>query len=345
LASSTPIPPERVSPSPAFIENTPVPLPEGLSIGEFSNPLAEQNPEKFQLPPEQVPLSLHPFDHYYLTRPIDVTANSQYLFYYPYGSSGSQGWRVHHGLDMPNVVGEEVQAAGPGTVVWADRAYETELDGDLEVYAAYGNVVVIEHDFSWRGQKVWTLYAHLSAITVRAGDKVQTGDIIGLVGVTGDVSGPHVHFEVRLGRNSYYSTRNPLLWMAPYVGHGVVAGRVVDEEGRFIDNVLVQLNRGGRLTDSTTTYSNPYEPNKRLWTVVPDDNWNENFALGDIPAGEYQLVAVVEDRRYFQTVQVNAGMTSFVEIQIGGIATPIPVQATAIIPTPLPTAIPLSPTP
>jgi hypothetical protein len=119
---------------------------------------------------------------------------------------------------------------------------------------------------------------------------------------------------------------------------------VTDEEGRFIDNVLVQLNKAGRITDSTTTYINPYTPNKRLWTVVPDDNWNENFAMGDILAGEYQLVAVINDQRYFQDVVITPGTTTFVQIQVGVIATSEFVQATAIVATPLPTALP-SPTP
>jgi len=341
--SAAPSPtPVSAPPSTAqFVEATPVPLPEGLEIGLA--PLDFDNAEpKFQLPPEQIPLSAQPNDHFFLSRPIDVTANSRYLFYYPYGSGGA-GWRIHHGLDMPNAVGEGVLAAGDGRVVWADRTFETAIDGDLEVYAAYGNVVVIEHDFGWRGQPVWTLYAHLDAMFVQTGDRVTMGDRIGLVGTTGAVSGPHVHFEVRVGRNSYYSTRNPLLWMAPYVGHGVIAGRVTDPRGAMVDNALVQLNQGGRVIDRTTTYVNPYAPEKRFWNVVPDDNWNENFVMGDIPAGNYQLVVVVEGERFFANVTVNTGITTFVEIDMGRPATPQALdtlQPTAIFPTPIPTAIP-----
>jgi murein DD-endopeptidase MepM/ murein hydrolase activator NlpD len=323
-----------------------VPLPTGVdSLTGIEIGLApdfSQTTQNFQLPPEQIPLSAHPFDHYYLTRPIDVTANSAYLFYYPYGSGGA-GWRVHHGLDMPNPVGEEVRAAGGGTIVWADQTFETEIDGDLEVYASYGNVVVIEHDFGWRGQPVWTLYAHLSQILVERGERVETGDILGLVGVTGSVTGPHVHFEVRLGRNSYHSTRNPMLWMAPYVGHGVVAGRVLDGDGEYIDNALVQLNSGGRITDRTTTYIDPFTSETRVWAVVPDENWAENFVFGDIPQGEYQLVVVVDDERIFQNIHVNAGVTTFVEIKLDDVATPVPVIPTAIFATPLPTAIIVTP--
>jgi murein DD-endopeptidase MepM/ murein hydrolase activator NlpD len=336
----------RITPSPSFIDSTPVPTPEGLE--DLVAQAVEPETDKFQLPPEEVPLSAHPFDHYYLTRPIDVTANSQSLFYYPYGSGGNRGWRTHHGVDMPNAVGQEVRAAGDGIVVCADRTTTTDPESscDTEVFAAYGNMVVIQHDFGWRGMPVWTLYAHLSAITVAQGERVKTGDIIGLVGATGQVTGPHVHFEVRVANNRYLSTRNPLLWMAPYIGHGVVAGRVVDSNGQYLDNILVQLNRGGRVTDSTLSYLDPYVEGSRVWSVVPDENWQENFVLGDIPEGEYQIVAVVEDQRYFPTVNVVAGSTSFVEIQVGVVATPQAFrdQATAIIPTLPPTALP-SPTP
>ncbi|MFP4323945.1 MAG: peptidoglycan DD-metalloendopeptidase family protein [Anaerolineales bacterium] len=335
-------------PSPAFVQNTPVPLPTGVEIG--SAPNFEENPQRFEVPPEEVPLSAHPFDHYWLARPIDVTANSEYLFYYPYGSGGD-GWRVHHGIDIPNPVGEEVRAAGPGTVVYAGSEEEQRNYGDLEIYVSYGNVVVIEHDFGWRGQPVWTLYAHMSAMLVSQGDRVDTGDIIGLVGVSGYVTGPHVHFEIRLGTNSYFSTRNPLLWMAPYLGHGVVAGRVTDAEGAYIENAIVQLNQDGNITDRTTTYTDAWEEGARVWSVVPDDNWRENFALGDIPEGTYELIVLVEGRRYFESVRVNAGVTTFVEMQIDAVATPQPFQeetplggANAGVPTTMPTGLP-SPTP
>lgn len=357
LPTSTPRPLDfaesTLLPTPEFIQNTQVPVPTGFEDEVGAVPAAPlTTTPKYQLPPEQVPLSAGPFDHFWLTRPVDVTANSVSLFYYPYGSSG-QGWRVHHGIDLPNPIGQEVRAAGSGHVVWAGQTSSREvLEDGFELYSAYGNFVVIEHDFSWRGQRVWTLYAHLSAIIAKEGEYVETGDVIGLVGTTGAVTGPHVHFEVRIGRNSYFSTRNPMLWMAPYIEHGVVAGRVLDEEGREIDNVLVQLNSAGRVFDRTTTYINPFDnthdPNgNRTWNVVPDENWQENFVFGDIPAGDYELVVIVGNDRIFQDVRVIPGTTSFVEIQTGLAATPqvyieptLP-PATAIPPvTAIPTATP-----
>lgn len=55
----------------------------------------------------------------------------------------------------------------------------------------FGNVVILDH-----GNELETYYAHLSKFNVKKGEKVQRGDVIGLVGSTGLVSGPHLHYEV-----------------------------------------------------------------------------------------------------------------------------------------------------
>jgi murein DD-endopeptidase MepM/ murein hydrolase activator NlpD len=59
--------------------------------------------------------------------------------------------------------------------------------------AGYGQVVILRHE-----QGVMTLYAHLSRILVDPGRPVARGAVVGLVGQTGDATGPHLHFEVRL---------------------------------------------------------------------------------------------------------------------------------------------------
>ncbi|MBI5931636.1 MAG: M23 family metallopeptidase [Chloroflexi bacterium] len=323
--SSTPYPTLEVPATPIEYRGaTPVPSPEGIQQ-DFSDSTAIA---QYAPPLEQIPLSLQPNDHFYMSRPVDASANNESLFYYPYGGVG-QVFRVHHGLDIPNPIGERVLAAASGTVVWAASTAQDIKEGSLEIYVAYGNVVVIEHDFNIGGKPVYSLYAHMSAILVEKGQRVDIGQVIGLVGETGFVTGPHVHFEVRVGVNSYWETRNPLLWMAPYINHGVVAGRVVDGNGRFIDNAIIQINRGGRRIDSTTTYIQPKQPGVARWHIVPDDNWQENFALGDVPEGEYQIVALVDNQRYTQTLTVRASMVNFVEFVVGpsAPATPIPLDS------------------
>lgn len=95
---------------------------------------------------------------------------------------GPRGNGFHPGIDLPAPRGTPVAAAASGRVVFA--AFNI---------GGYGNLVEIAH-----GGGVVTLYAHLSAISVRAGQAVGTGTLVGRVGSTGESTGPHLHFEVRV---------------------------------------------------------------------------------------------------------------------------------------------------
>lgn len=310
----TNLPPTQTGP-------TPVPSPTGV----FLAPTADLG---YQPPPEEVPLGAHADDHFWFVRPVDASANSQSLFYYAFGSNGpADEWRVHHGVDMPNPIGEPIRAGGAGRVVFADNGGVLVDVNNIDVYPSYGLVVIVEHNFSYRGQKLYTLYAHMTAILVEEGQYVESGQIIGLSGGTGDVSGPHVHMEVRLGDNKYFHTVNPLLWIAPYQAHGVVAGRVLNQNGEFVDDVVVTLAQAGRAVETTTTYIDPKRSpdQRRDWEVVPDPAWYENFVLGDIPAGEYVISATVYGQRYSKTITVAPGTVNFVILGPEIAATPQPV--------------------
>jgi len=103
--------------------------------------------------------------------------------------TGSFGERrpghIHAGIDIDGETGDPVRAAGAGTVVIAGSAPSG--------YSGYGTMVLIDH-----GYGMSTLYAHLSRLDVRAGASVQSGDRVGSVGSTGNSSGSHLHFEVRI---------------------------------------------------------------------------------------------------------------------------------------------------
>ena len=94
---------------------------------------------------------------------------------------GPRGIRFHSGIDIPADGGTIIGAARPGRV-----AYAAFLPG------GWGLLVSIDH-----GWGVRTLYAHLSRVDVKVGQRVDTGEEIGFVGATGDATGPHLHFEVR----------------------------------------------------------------------------------------------------------------------------------------------------
>jgi murein DD-endopeptidase MepM/ murein hydrolase activator NlpD len=92
---------------------------------------------------------------------------------------GPRGNRFHRGVDYPAATGTTVTAAAGGRVVSAGP-----LGG------GWGKAVVIDH-----GSGVRTMYAHLSRVTVRAGQQVAAGTSVGRVGATGSATGPHLHFE------------------------------------------------------------------------------------------------------------------------------------------------------
>jgi murein DD-endopeptidase MepM/ murein hydrolase activator NlpD len=271
---------------------------------------------QFAPPPEQVPLSIDPRDHFWFKRPVDSSANSRSLQYYPYGSDGPRNeWRVHHGLDMPNPVGQEVRAAATGKVIWASDNYRWIENGRVTDAAyTYGNVVIIQHDFGYAGKPIFTLYAHLSVIIAQVGQQVNTGDILGLSGQSGVVSGPHVHFEVRVAENNYYYTRNPILWMAPYLDHGVITGRIDYRDGSAAQDITVSLLQQGVLVDTTTTYVNVKRDFMRKWDVTSDDIWGENFVFGDVPVGDYQVVVNVGGIRISKDISVRAATTAFIDM-------------------------------
>lgn len=104
-------------------------------------------------------------------------------FAWPIGGRITQRFAWYHrGTDIATALGTPILAADAGTVVtagWPDNS-------------GYGNRVVINH-----GNGYTTLYAHMSKISVTAGQTVKRGDVIGLEGSTGRSTGPHLHFEIK----------------------------------------------------------------------------------------------------------------------------------------------------
>lgn len=94
---------------------------------------------------------------------------------------GMRNGVLHAGTDFGAPMGSAIHASMDGTVTRA------------EWFDGYGLATDIDH-----GGGYMTRYGHQSSIKVKKGDKVRQGDVIGLVGSTGDSTGPHLHFEIRI---------------------------------------------------------------------------------------------------------------------------------------------------
>ena len=92
--------------------------------------------------------------------------------------------KFHSGIDFTAPHGTPIYATGNGRV-------ETAENGN-----GYGNHVIINHGFGYR-----SLYAHMSRMKVRPGQKIQRGELLGYVGSTGTSTAPHVHYEIIKGEN------------------------------------------------------------------------------------------------------------------------------------------------
>ncbi|MGQ4423519.1 resuscitation-promoting factor protein RpfD [Streptomyces violaceoruber] len=115
--------------------------------------------------------------HRAVVAPVDAATGTPY---HQAGSSWSKGY--HTGVDFPVPTGTSVKSVADGRVVSAGWG------------GSYGYQVVVRH-----GDGRYSQYAHLSAISVKSGQSVGVGQRLGRSGSTGNVTGPHLHFEVRTG--------------------------------------------------------------------------------------------------------------------------------------------------
>lgn len=139
------------------------------------------------------PLALFPEER--MVRPLSgewrQTAGFGDVRLYRYYDGGSDT-SVHGGVDLGVKSGTNVRACMPGNVVFAKARIVT------------GNTVVLEHL-----PGLFSIYMHLSKISVEEGQKVEAGEAIGLSGSTGLSTGPHLHWEIRIGETSV----NPYYWL------------------------------------------------------------------------------------------------------------------------------------
>jgi len=248
-----------------------------------------------------------PWDHYWLRRPVPQGTAVWTDKAYPYGNTRGGTLQPHHGVEFNVPAGTEVMASADGTVFYAGEDIETQFGPSKNFY---GNVIIIQQNFTQNNLPVFTLYGHLSEIIVTEGQEVKSGDVIARSGSSGVADGAHLHFEVRVGDKSYDETRNPLLWLFPFPENGVLAGTITWPDGSLAREVPINVRRLDVNSPylSTTSYAGD--------SVNPDLNWNENFVLDDVSAGYYELSIGSGDIKEKMEIWIYPGKTNFVEVVI-----------------------------
>jgi len=100
--------------------------------------------------------------------------NHQTFWYEPWGKSG-----VHKGIDIAAVNGQAIFATGDGIITFAGPK------------GSMGKMIVIDH-----GHGMATRYGHLKTLSMKQGDNLKRGEVIGFIGTSGRTTGPHLHYEV-----------------------------------------------------------------------------------------------------------------------------------------------------
>jgi murein DD-endopeptidase MepM/ murein hydrolase activator NlpD len=273
---------QELTPTQVEASATPVPLPPTLT----PTPLIPTPSPTPELPCSEQSCAY--YGHFWLGRPILPGDNDNIDSTYRYGSTQEGARPTHHGVEFVNPEGTPVLAAAEGLVIVAGTDFQ-QTYADYPYY--YGNLVIIEHQFPEVDVPVFTLYGHLSAVQTQVGAYVQAGDQIGAVGYTGVAEWSHLHFEVRVGENTYRHTRNPELWLRPHsdengVANAALGGRILDEYGTpiYIPNVVVE-----RLGPDSQVVETIYVETYADFSMNGDDQWGENFAIGDLPPGSYRV--------------------------------------------------------
>jgi murein DD-endopeptidase MepM/ murein hydrolase activator NlpD len=250
-----------------------------------------------------------------LARPIGKDGRNTIVTARRYGSYQRATGNAQTGVYFLNSSGTPVLAAADGTVVFAGNDRQVPMGPFKDLY---GETVILKHTFSQLEKPIFTVYAHLSEIEVNKGDDVSSGQEIGKVGSSGSATGSTLLFEVRLGKNHFQNTRNPELWLKPLKDvngkrMGAIAGRFENKNGQAveIDNIVLEQLAGPGLPAIDQYYLKTYS-GKRLVGQPP---WTENFAIGDLPPGEYQI-SFMGDGVQTQLVTVEPGKVTLVTIII-----------------------------
>lgn len=237
-----------------------------------------------------------------LSYPILPPANDRIAASYPFGTTRGGTVEVHHGVEFVNPSGTPVYAAADGEVLFAGKD-DRQAFGPFKGY--YGSLVILEHRLPSRDEPIFTLYGHLSKVSVTTGQKVSVGDLVGEVGLSGVADGAHLHFEIRAGSNDYAYSVNPELYLPPQPEEfsgapaGILLGLIANPAGEPLNVRLTITRVSGEGPTGQTWFPELYGAG-----VMSDAQYRENFLVSGLREGRYRLVFYYKGRYYDQTVDV-----------------------------------------
>lgn len=308
-AEATPLPTVEAPSSPTpLLPATATATVAGANDMDLSTatPAASPTPAPTFTPPPPPPPD--PAEHFVLNRPVPADSPQWTDKAYPYGSTRGGTLQTHHGVEFNVPTGTPVLAAGEGVVRFAGPDDMISVGPLLNFY---GKAVIIEQTAPQdSGTPLYTLYGHLSDVLVEVGQRVNAGEVVGVSGDSGVAYGPHLHFEVRQGENAYSATRNPLLWLKPFSGLGVVAAQIAWPDGSPVVEAPVVLRRvdGQAPYTAGTTYA--------AGGINSDDQRMENLVLDDVVPGYYELEITSGSETLRQTLWVFPDRTTFLGLTL-----------------------------
>lgn len=240
--------------------------------------------------------------HQWMLRPIGPTDQNDKDQTYLYGSTMGGNFRQHQGNEYNNPEGVPILAVDDGTIVFrADSIGHSVLKCDRQE----------------DGENIFAHYHHQNEILKKVGDHVKRGEVIGTIGKKGNVTNEHLHFEVAYtevgspSESTMTHTRNSEFWIAPLPGCGTIVGRLVDSQDHSMGGVRIYGLTKPVPTETPFSFAETY-----LEKVHPDNIYKENFAIGDVPAGDYVLHAEAQGLKSRIKVHVEADKVTRVKMEM-----------------------------
>jgi murein DD-endopeptidase MepM/ murein hydrolase activator NlpD len=227
--------------------------------------------------------------------PDTIQTNGSYLYGEPNINNPAN---AHRGIDIA-IRYDTVYSASDGYVDFVGYNPNDTIGG----YEPGGGGNYIRIKSMWEGKNVYLYYMHLTKPLVTASNNVITGQPIAISGNTGNSTGPHLHFEIRMNTPDFgtvRSRRNAELWVA-ISGMGAIYGHIPNA----LNSTRVDISPDPKPRPPYTTFGWALTYNFNDIYIGSDDVYLENYAIGDVKPGTYTITAL--NGSYHRVVTVNAG--------------------------------------